>query len=279
MHKITRFSVITIILAISISSIFALVADLNPLQQQQSLYAQSVKTSDLKQDVKQNMNQDNLCNRADGCKNTNEGQEITGKDNAASGFNDQSTTNASSLLPNPAASSAGILGSPGLSGDEGPPGPTGPEGPTGVGLTGPTGPQGPTGVGLTGPTGPQGPPGPTGPEGPTGVGLTGPTGPEGPPGPTGPDKIFDTVTITNIIFVPISDPSGVYGTSATCPLGTELTGGGYAFNPSDNNSIFEIIRDAPDSLGSNVWSIQFFKSILDAGVVTVYAQCGSLQPP
>src|SRR5215217_2136164 len=107
---------IAVIIVISIASMFALLSYLDS-QQQQSAYTQSPKTSDLKQDVKQNMNQDNLCNRADGCKDANEGQEIAGNDNAASGVNDQSTTNTSSLFSNPAASSAATLGQPGLSGD------------------------------------------------------------------------------------------------------------------------------------------------------------------
>ena len=38
----------------------------------------------------QHLGQDNLCYRDDGCEQANEGQQIEGKDNAASGFNDQS---------------------------------------------------------------------------------------------------------------------------------------------------------------------------------------------
>ena len=38
----------------------------------------------------QHLGQDNLCYREDGCEQTNEGEQITGKDNEASGFNDQS---------------------------------------------------------------------------------------------------------------------------------------------------------------------------------------------
>ena len=76
---------------------FAISLYLNPVQQ--SVYAASAKTSDLKQDVKQNINQDNQCNRVDGCKEANEGQEIVGNDNAAAGINDQSTTNANLFPP------------------------------------------------------------------------------------------------------------------------------------------------------------------------------------
>jgi hypothetical protein len=38
----------------------------------------------------QHLSQDNLCYRDDDCEVANDGQQITGKDNAASGFNDQS---------------------------------------------------------------------------------------------------------------------------------------------------------------------------------------------
>jgi hypothetical protein len=98
---------IKIILLISIASVFAFLLGQPIVQQQQSAYTASPKTSDLKQDVKQSVNQDNLCHRADDCNQANEGQGITGKDNTASGFNDQSNTNTSSLLFNPAVSSFG----------------------------------------------------------------------------------------------------------------------------------------------------------------------------
>ena len=38
----------------------------------------------------QRLGQDNLCHRDDGCEQANGGQQIEGKDNSASGFNDQS---------------------------------------------------------------------------------------------------------------------------------------------------------------------------------------------
>jgi hypothetical protein len=112
------FSLIILSIAISLSFIFP---NFNPTQQ--SAYAASPNTSDLKQDAKQNMNQGNLCNRDDGCKQANEGQQITGNDNTASGFNDQSTTNSSSLITTPATTSPGT---PGPAGPAGPQGQVGP---------------------------------------------------------------------------------------------------------------------------------------------------------
>ena len=48
------------------------------------------KDVDSKSDsTNQHLSQDNLCYRDDGCEQANEGQQIKGKDNAASGFNDQ----------------------------------------------------------------------------------------------------------------------------------------------------------------------------------------------
>ena len=110
---------IAVIMAISIASMFSLLSHVNP-SQQQSVYASSLKTSDLKQEDQQNLNQDNICHRSDGCKQANDGQQITGKDNTASGFNDQSTTNTRSL------SSIGPQGQQGQAGPKGEPGTAGP---------------------------------------------------------------------------------------------------------------------------------------------------------
>ena len=110
---------VAVIIVISLASMFALLPNPNP-SQQQSVYASSPKTSDLKQEDKQNLNQDNLCHRSDGCEQANEGQQIEGNDNTASGFNDQSTTNTESL------SSIGPQGQQGPAGPKGEPGTAGP---------------------------------------------------------------------------------------------------------------------------------------------------------
>lgn len=119
--------------------------------------------------------------------------------------------------------------------------------------------------------GEQGPAGPVGPQGPPGQ-----VGPQGERGPPGPDKIFETVTTTNSLVIPSSAPNDVYGVSAVCPTDTEITGGGYSIIPSDNDSIFHIIRDSPVA---DTWTIHFHKSTTDGGTVTAYAICGSLQSP
>jgi YVTN family beta-propeller protein len=84
-----------LVIVISTVSISTLFPNSNPLQekqqqQQQSAYAASL-TSELKQEIKQGMIQDNRCQMPDGCNTTSTiGQQITGNGNSAVGFNDQS---------------------------------------------------------------------------------------------------------------------------------------------------------------------------------------------
>jgi YVTN family beta-propeller protein len=97
MCKRIIYQLIMLIIAISTVSIFTLFSNPNLLQEKQqqqehlqSAYAASL-TSDLKQEIKQSMLQDNRCQRPDGCNTTSTiGQQITGSGNSAIGFNDQS---------------------------------------------------------------------------------------------------------------------------------------------------------------------------------------------
>jgi hypothetical protein len=247
--------VIGIILVVSISSIFVLLSYLYPLQQEQSGYAQSAITSDLKHEVKQNINQDNICNRADGCEQATEGQEIAGNDNAAAGFNDQSNTNTSSLSSTLPASFAGTPGPPGLSGDEGPPGPPGLTGPTGAG-----GPPGPIG-----PTGPEGQPGPTGPEGPIGVGLVGPTGPEGQPGPTGP------LNITGKVYQKlVNDTDSPYIATVSCNPGDTALSSNFEY--ASGSGLATLVSNALD-LDTNTATAAIRPGTNDDVYVAVWINC------
>jgi hypothetical protein len=281
MNNRLNYLPIAVIIVISIASIYALFSYLD--SQQELGYAQSAKTSDLKQDVKQNINQDNLCNRADGCKEAIGGQEIAGNDNTAAGVNDQSTTNTSSLFSNPAASSVGTPGQPGLSGDEGPPGTNG--------LPGPTGPEGPPGVGLQGPTGPEGPPGqagspgiglqgPTGPEGPPGVGLQGPTGAEGPIGPTGPAGAPRTFQVVErpgnfVILDPLVSGNG--NSTASCLPGEFATGGGYTTIPTDSNLNVKVHTQRA-LIGNTGWQVNAINGGGPPVFLLAYAECAILAP-
>jgi YVTN family beta-propeller protein len=87
---------IILVIVISTASIPTLIPNPNSIQekqqqqQQQSAYAASL-TSDLKQEIKQGMLQDNRCQKPDGCDTSSTiGQQITGNGNSAIGFNDQS---------------------------------------------------------------------------------------------------------------------------------------------------------------------------------------------
>jgi hypothetical protein len=90
MDKKTNQSLIMLLVIVSIASMLSILPNFHQLHQQQA-YAAS-KTSDLKQNVKQHMGQDNFCLRSDDCKQADESQQIVGEDNAATGFNDQSNT-------------------------------------------------------------------------------------------------------------------------------------------------------------------------------------------
>lgn len=130
-----------------------------------------------------------------------------------------------------------------VAGPQGPPGPVGPTGPAGpIGQTGPAGPFGP--IGPQGNPGPTGPPGATGPAGPVGPpGAQGPQGVMGVAGPTGPPGVSGYQTIEG----PISamDATASKSSTAICPVGKVLLGGGYWISPTVSDVI--VVRAAGPS--------------------------------
>jgi hypothetical protein len=68
-----------------------------------------------KNDANLHLDQDNTCYRSDGCQQANEGQQIVGEDNKATGFNDQSDN----ISPS-SSSDAGPAVTPSSSSDAGP---------------------------------------------------------------------------------------------------------------------------------------------------------------
>ena len=102
-----------LLLVAAITSLLIMGTSIIPMQS----YADNhKKTSDSKSSIKessqidkknanQKMDQDNFCYRDDQCKQGNEGQQIVGKDNEASGFNDQSKTIEQSVTPTPTQAS------------------------------------------------------------------------------------------------------------------------------------------------------------------------------
>src|ERR671918_1375881 len=179
----------------------------------------------------------------------------------------------------------GETGPQGPQGEQGPPGETGPQGPQGEqgppGETGPQGPQGEQGPpGETGPQGPQGeqgPPGETGPQGPQGEqgppGETGPQGPQGEQGPPGPDKRLNTFQIAgNVVLIDFRS----FGTAtASCPAGSELTGGGYI-----KNSVMEVTINRESLTQAETWEVQVFNpnEFGERAPLQAYVECVELQP-
>ena len=150
------------------------------------------------------------------------------------------------------ASMKGDTGATGAQGERGPQGIQGVQGEKGD--TGATGAQGDTGAtgaqGDTGARGDTGATGATGPEGPQGtqgaMGDTGATGPQGPAGPADIDRVEEpAVTATGTI---VGDETTA---SATCPVGSRLTGGGADIVNNGNKYRGVLISSHPDTDGVN----------------------------
>ena len=133
---------------------------------------------------------------------------------------------------------------------------------------------------IPGPPGPQGPPGPpgeTGPQGPQGEqgppGETGPQGPQGEQGPPGPDKRLNTFQIAgNVVLIDFRS----FGTAtASCPAGSELTGGGYI-----KNSVMEVTINRESLTQAETWEVQVFNpnEFGERAPLQAYVECVELQP-
>jgi hypothetical protein len=145
------------------------------------------------------------------------------------------------------------------------------------GATGPVGPRGPQGeAGAAGVPGAQGDAGPTGPQGPKGdTGTTGPAGPQGPkgepgaPGPSGPAGAARTTIVTTSSSVGISSTAGI--TTASCPEGTVLSGGG--FDITDDNLVVHVTASKP-LVATRQWKVFVNNDDLFAAhTVAAYAVC------
>ena len=181
-------------------------------------------------------------------------------------------------------------------GDQGPPGPMGPMGPAGLqgeqgeqGLPGATGPAGATGPGgAVGPAGATGPAGAVGPAGPAGaigpVGLQGEQGEQGlpgatgPAGPAGPDKVLRTTSVTANPTTLAPNQGG--SSTATCPAGTVVTGGGMriGMNAPPGTSLSSALIDTGTKTG-NGWTVEYFNTNPIPAQIGAEAICASLVPP
>jgi hypothetical protein len=178
-----------------------------------------------------------------------------------------------------AAGARGAAGAPGAQGPGGPPGARGPTGMAGTpgakgatGVRGATGAKGATGAGA-GSKGPTGAIGPTGAQGPTGArGVTGEKGATGPRGPTGQVGSQIITATPASLTSPVTNAETLTST-ATCPDGTILLGGGASIVHSANNlGAIEISQPV-----ANTWTARAIVTLGGNGgfSVTAYAVCSS----
>jgi len=132
--------------------------------------------------------------------------------------------------------------------------------------------------GATGPAGPQGPAGREGPQGPAGPeGPQGPTGPEGPAGPQG--VVANTTIVTGTAALTavaplVGETSGV--STATCPAGTRLLGGGANVAQGPAAGVRAAVSASYPS-SATTWSATAVVTLTGSGAasITAYAVCGS----
>ena len=132
--------------------------------------------------------------------------------------------------------------------------------------------------GATGPAGPQGPAGREGPQGPAGPeGPQGPTGPEGPAGPQG--VVANTTIVTGTAALTavaplVGETSGV--STATCPAGTRLLGGGANLAQGPAAGVRAAVSASYPS-SATTWSATAVVTLTGSGAasITAYAVCGS----
>jgi hypothetical protein len=203
----------------------------------------------------QHMAQENLCYKANTCRQSSVGQNTLGNDNSVTGFADQSTTNttttANAATSGPAAP-VGAKGDPGPAGAKGDPG-------------------------LPGPAGAKGDKGDPGSPGAQGVpGVKGETGAQGPTGPAGSPR---SLAVTQRSGDSVSISSGSSGNAvAKCDAGERSTGGGYTLIGTGFSSSTIIQNVALVTNGNNIgWSVT---AVASAGDIRIqaYAECVILVP-
>jgi hypothetical protein len=170
----------------------------------------------------------------------------------------------------------GAAGPQGLPGPQGAVGPVGPAGPKGdAGAAGPQGPMGPQGIpGLPGVDGSPGAPGLQGPQGPVGpAGADGPMGSQGLPGAPGAQGPAGVSGWVMVLGPTRSLNNSAATSSAVCPPGDHVLGGGYNFT----GSAFPL-SSIPDSGGSNLdglgWTVAASNNFNQSGTFRAFATCG-----
>lgn len=122
-------------------------------------------------------------------------------------------------------------------------------------------------AGEDGHPGNQGPPGPPGP--------AGPQGPPGPQGPAGPAEL-NSFTVTGNIG--IAEPLFNGTSTAACPTGSELTGGGFS---TSSNPDVRLFFSRPAATESDTWEAKIFNQGFpgtnEGFEVQAYARCTEIR--
>jgi hypothetical protein len=107
---------------------------------------------------------------------------------------------------------------------------------------------------------------------PTSIGAVGPTGPAGPAGPAGPVGVSAEQFVTSDSG---TNSNTVKSTTATCPSGKKVLGGGAAVNTTTNT--LAITRSSPTGDGTG-WTAEAQETAAFAGNwrVTAYAVCANV---
>jgi len=170
---------------------------------------------------------------------------------------------------------AGATGADGTTGPAGADGATGPAGAAGAdGTTGSAGADGATG--LAGADGADGTTGPAGADGATGLaGADGADGTTGPAGATGPTGAAGVVGLDVVTFTSPSNSSNK-STSATCPSGKKVTGGGYRIE-GDKDAVKVLVVRASFPSAADTWTVRVLEGMNTPGAwsVTVSAVCAT----
>jgi hypothetical protein len=136
-------------------------------------------------------------------------------------------------------------------------------------------------AGQPGPVGPAGAPGPAGPPG--AIGATGPVGPagppgergaQGPPGPQGPAGQAELNSFTVTGNIGIAEPLFNGTSTAACPTGSELKGGGFS---TSSNPDVRLFYSRPAATEPDTWEAkicnQGFPGTNEGFEVQAYARC------
>jgi hypothetical protein len=109
--------------------------------------------------------------------------------------------------------------------------------------------------------------------------ITCPSVPGGTPTNGDESPVFDTITVSETLIIPSNPGVTIQTVAVACPEGTEITGGGFDFNPkSENQELPVFLKSAPTNNG---WEIAFEGNRINAfpSEAIVSAECGRILNP